>query len=44
MEEVSEEELKEIMHSFKKDKILGLDGWTIEFFLDSYDTIGPCGN
>ena len=26
MEEVSEEELKSILHSFQKDKRLGLDG------------------
>ena len=39
MEEVLEEELKTILHSFQKDKILGPNGWTIEFFLASYDTI-----
>jgi hypothetical protein len=33
MEEVSEEELKEVLHSFQKDKSPGPDGWTIEFFL-----------
>ena len=40
MEEVSEEKLKTILHSFQKDKIPGLDGWTIEFFLEAYETIG----
>ena len=32
MKEVSEEELKEVMGSFQKDKIPGPDGWTIDFF------------
>ena len=41
MEEVLEQELKEILRSFWKDKIPKLDGWTIEFFLALYDTIGP---
>ena len=40
MESVSKDELKTIFHSFQKDKILGPDGWTIEFFLVSYDTTG----
>jgi hypothetical protein len=40
MEEVSEEELKEVLHSFQKDKIQVLDGWTIEFFLGLYELIG----
>jgi hypothetical protein len=33
MEEVTEKELLEVLHSFQKDKSPGLDGWTIEFFL-----------
>jgi hypothetical protein len=33
MDEISEEELKEVLHSFQKDKIFGPDGWTIKFFL-----------
>ena len=41
MEEGSEEELKTTLHSFQKDKIPGPDGWTIEFFLAGYDSIGP---
>ena len=41
MEEISEEELKRIMNKFKKDKSPGPNGWTIEFFLSLYDTIGP---
>ena len=41
MEEVLEEELKTILRGFQKDKIPGPYGWTIEFFLVAYDTIGP---
>jgi len=40
MEEVSEEELKEVLHSFQKDKSRGPNGWTIEFFLGLYDIMG----
>ena len=39
MGEISEEELNATLHIFYKDKILGIDGWTNEFFLDLYDTI-----
>jgi hypothetical protein len=39
MEEVSEEELKEVLCSFQKNKSLGPNGWTIEFFLGFYDLI-----
>jgi hypothetical protein len=39
-EEVFEEELKTILHSFQKDKILGPDGWTMEFFIGLYEVIG----
>ena len=41
MEEVSEEEVKTTLLSFQKDKILGPNGWTVEFFLAGYDSIGP---
>ena len=41
MEEVSEEEVKATLLSFQKDKIPEPDGWTVELFLDGYDTIGP---
>ena len=41
MEEVSEEDLKTTLHIFQKYKIPGPDGWTIEFFLAGYDSIGP---
>ena len=40
MEEVLEEELKCVLKSFQKDKILGQDGWMIEFFLELYDLLG----
>ena len=40
MEEVSEEELKATLHSFQKDKNPGPDGWTVEFFIAGYDSIG----
>ena len=40
MEEVLEEELKATLNSFQKEKIPGPDGWTVEFFLAGYDTIG----
>jgi hypothetical protein len=40
MEEVFEDELKEVLHNFQKDKSPGLDGCTIEFFLGFYDLIG----
>jgi len=33
MEEVKNEELWEVMHSFKKDKSFGIDGYIVEFFL-----------
>jgi hypothetical protein len=41
MEEVTEKELLEVLHSFQKDKIPGPDGWTIEFFLGCYEIVGP---
>jgi hypothetical protein len=40
IEEVTEEELKEVLHSFQKDKSPGPDGWTIEFFIGLYELIG----
>jgi hypothetical protein len=40
MEEISEEELKENLQSFQKDKSPSLDGWSIEFFLELYDLLG----
>jgi hypothetical protein len=39
MEEVFEEELKEVLCNFQKEKIPGMDGWHVEFFLGLYDLI-----
>ena len=41
IKEVSEEEIKETLLSFQKDKCPGPNGWKIEFFLAGYDIIGP---
>ena len=41
MEDVLEEELKETLSKFQKDKSPRPDGWTMEFFLAGYATIGP---
>jgi hypothetical protein len=40
MEEVTEDELKEVLHIFQKDKIPRPDDWTIEYFLGFYDLPG----
>ena len=40
MEEVSEEEVKTTLLRFQKDKSPRSDGWTVEFFLAGYDSIG----
>jgi hypothetical protein len=40
MDEVTEDELKEFLHSFQKDKIPGLDGWTIDLFVGIFEFIG----
>jgi len=40
LEEVTEDELKEVLHNFQKDKILGLDDWTIELFTGLYELNG----
>jgi hypothetical protein len=29
-----------VLHNFQKNKIPGLDGWNIEFYLSFYDLIG----
>jgi hypothetical protein len=39
MAPVSEKELLEVLHSFQKGKILGLDGWPIEFYLGCFDVL-----
>lgn len=41
MKAISEEELKEVLGSFQKDKSPGPDGWMIEFFLDLFEFLGP---
>jgi hypothetical protein len=38
--EVNEQELKETLHSFQKDKSPGLDGWSIEFYIGFYELPG----
>jgi hypothetical protein len=40
IEEVTEEELKEVLHNFQKDEIPGPNGWTIEFLIGLYQLIG----
>jgi len=40
MREASEEELKEVLLSFQKDKSPGPDGWSIEFFLELFEILG----
>jgi hypothetical protein len=40
MEEVTEEELKEVIHSFQKDKSPGPDGWSMDFFMGIFYFIG----
>jgi hypothetical protein len=39
MEEVSKEELKLVLSSFKRDKSLGSHGWLIEFYIEFYDLL-----
>jgi len=39
-EKVTEDELKEALNSFQKDKSPGPDGWTIEFFQELYEFLG----
>ena len=40
MEEVSREEMKEVIHTFQNDKSPGSDGWTIEFYVGFFDLVG----
>jgi len=37
---VSIEELKDVLHSFKKDKSPSPDRWTVEFFTIFFDLVG----
>ena len=39
MEELSEDELEEVLHNFQKKKIQGLNGWTIYFFVGIFEFI-----
>ena len=39
MEEVSEEELSKVLHSFQKGKIPGPDGFTLDLFLGFYELL-----
>jgi hypothetical protein len=34
------EEIKKVLEGFSKDKSLGLDGWTVEFFLNFFELVG----
>jgi hypothetical protein len=36
----TKEELWEVLKLFAKDKSLGPDGWTVEFFLHFFDLVG----
>jgi hypothetical protein len=38
--EIIVDELHGVLGTFKRDKILGLDGWTIDFYQEFFDTIG----
>jgi hypothetical protein len=38
--EISKEELRGVLASFKKDKSLWLDGWTTKFFQHFFDIVG----
>jgi hypothetical protein len=35
------EEILDVLKGFAKDKSLGPDGWTVEFFLHFFDMVGP---
>ena len=37
---VSKDEVEAILKSIQKEKSLGLDGWTVEFFLHFFDSLG----
>jgi hypothetical protein len=39
LEEVYKEEMKFVIHIFQKDKIQGLHGWPMEFFLGFSEVI-----
>jgi hypothetical protein len=37
---VTREELIYVLNSFKKDRSPGLDGWTVEFYIEFFDLLG----
>jgi hypothetical protein len=39
-DEIIQDELKEVLHKFQKDKIMGLDGWIVQFYTSFFDLIG----
>ena len=39
MEEVSEEELRKVLHSFQKGKCPGPNGFTLDFFIGFYELL-----
>jgi len=39
-QDVTMEEIVEVLKGFAKDKSLGPDGWTVEFFLFFIDLVG----
>jgi hypothetical protein len=39
MENISKEEIWEILHSIQKEKSLGLDGWLVEYFIGFYEVL-----
>lgn len=38
---ISMNEILNVLNGFSKYKSLGLDGWTVEFFLEFFDLVGP---
>jgi len=40
MEEVTGDEIHEVIHSFQKNKSRELDGWNVDFYLGFYETLG----
>ena len=34
-------EIEDVLKGFKKEKILGPDGWPVEFYLAFFDLLGP---
>ena len=38
--EITIDEVQKVLSKFSKDKILGPDGWSVDFFLDFFDILG----